>query len=234
VGAASAAREPFPLALPPHPQIIHANVIDTALLFPHPRGPPFKSALRVLASRHLLRTIQQGERWGENERGGLSVSVLQRTAASTCPMHCSALSMRSSRSPATRPRPLPLRTRYPRLAPPAMHYSKLTLSFRLPLIPHPHRTPPGEHNPVEDARAALDLALLKFTRGPAYGVVSGERGERLTEVLSNAGRWGFWCASDATQFCQGASEGTHGVGCRRDPATGPASEVLNALGRQCW
>ncbi|EFN52443.1 hypothetical protein CHLNCDRAFT_12084, partial [Chlorella variabilis] len=40
-------------------KIIHANVIDTSVLFPHPRGPPFKSALRVLASRHLTRTIQQ-------------------------------------------------------------------------------------------------------------------------------------------------------------------------------
>lgn len=45
-----------------HTQIVHANVIDTSVLFPHPRGPPFKSALRVLASRHLLRTIQQGAR----------------------------------------------------------------------------------------------------------------------------------------------------------------------------
>ena len=36
-------------------------MIDTSVLFPHPRGPPFKSALRVLASRHLTRTIQQGE-----------------------------------------------------------------------------------------------------------------------------------------------------------------------------
>ncbi|KAI3430222.1 hypothetical protein D9Q98_004819 [Chlorella vulgaris] len=86
-------------------KIIHANVIDTAVLFPHPRGPPFKSALRVLASRHLLRTIQT-----------------------------------------------------------------------------------GEHDPVEDARAALDLALLKFERGPGYGAASTERGEKLVEVLGSAGR----------------------------------------------
>lgn len=41
-------------------QLVHANVVDTALLYPHPKGTPYKSALRVLASRHLLRTIQRG------------------------------------------------------------------------------------------------------------------------------------------------------------------------------
>lgn len=85
-------------------KLIHANMVDTSVLYPHPRGPPFKSALRVLASRHLLRTIQQ-----------------------------------------------------------------------------------GEHNPVEDARAAMDLALLKFQRGPAYGA-GGDRGDKLIEVLGEAGR----------------------------------------------
>lgn len=49
--------------------------------------------------------------------------------------------------------------------------------------------PPGEHDPVEDARAALDLALLKFERGPAYGAAAGERGDRLLDVLG-AGRCG--------------------------------------------
>lgn len=42
-------------------------MIDTSVLFPHPRGPPYKSALRVLASRHLLRTIQQGEHAGRRD-----------------------------------------------------------------------------------------------------------------------------------------------------------------------
>lgn len=47
----------------------------------------------------------------------------------------------------------------------------------------------GEHNPVEDARAAMDLALLKFERGPAYAAGGGERGDKLAEVLNDAGRW---------------------------------------------
>lgn len=46
----------------------------------------------------------------------------------------------------------------------------------------------GEHNPVEDARAAMDLALLKFERGPAYAAGGGERGDKLAEVLNDAGR----------------------------------------------
>eukprot|EP00887_Chlorella_sp_A99_P005460 scaffold1.g5460.t1 len=86
--------------------ICHSNVLDTSVLFPHPRGGTYKSALRVLASRFLARTIQ-----------------------------C------------------------------------------------------GAHDPVEDARAAMDLALLKIARGPAYGTSTGERGgERLVEVLGEAGR----------------------------------------------
>ncbi|KAL3156377.1 hypothetical protein ABBQ38_000691 [Trebouxia sp. C0009 RCD-2024] len=42
-------------------RIIHANCLDTSVLYPHPKGPPCKPALRVLAERYLKRTIQQGE-----------------------------------------------------------------------------------------------------------------------------------------------------------------------------
>lgn len=33
----------------------------------------------------------------------------------------------------------------------------------------------------------MDLALLKFQRGPAYGA-GGDRGDKLIEVLGEAGR----------------------------------------------
>jgi RNA exonuclease 1 len=91
-------------------KLVHAAVVDTALLFPHPRGPPARSALRVLAARFLRRSIQAGGAAG--------------------------------------------------------------------------------HDPVEDARAALDLALLKEARGPGFGVGGGERGERLADALGGAGRRG--------------------------------------------
>lgn len=38
----------------------HPYVIDTALLFPHPRGPPLKSSLKWLAQKYLSREIQKG------------------------------------------------------------------------------------------------------------------------------------------------------------------------------
>lgn len=38
----------------------HPSIIDTSLIFQHPRGPPFKSSLRYLANQHLDRTIQDG------------------------------------------------------------------------------------------------------------------------------------------------------------------------------
>lgn len=34
----------------------------------------------------------------------------------------------------------------------------------------------------------MDLALLKFERGPTYAAGSGEKGDRLIEVLGDAGR----------------------------------------------
>ncbi|KFZ05352.1 hypothetical protein V501_08448 [Pseudogymnoascus sp. VKM F-4519 (FW-2642)] len=41
-------------------RLIHPTVIDTALLFPHQAGLPYRHALRTLVSLHLGRTIQAG------------------------------------------------------------------------------------------------------------------------------------------------------------------------------
>ena len=41
-------------------RIMHRAAIDTSLMFSHPRGPPFKPALRVLSERLLNRRIQDG------------------------------------------------------------------------------------------------------------------------------------------------------------------------------
>lgn len=41
-------------------KIIHGVIIDTSVLYPHSRGPPFKKALRTLAEEHLQRKIQTG------------------------------------------------------------------------------------------------------------------------------------------------------------------------------
>eukprot|EP00742_Colponemidia_sp_Colp-10_P009987 GILJ01010934.1.p1 GENE.GILJ01010934.1~~GILJ01010934.1.p1 ORF type:complete len:649 (-),score=91.00 GILJ01010934.1:60-1964(-) len=46
-------------------KIIHERVVDTTHLYPHPKGLPYKSALRVLASRFLNKQIQ-GEATGHN------------------------------------------------------------------------------------------------------------------------------------------------------------------------
>lgn len=40
--------------------VTHPFIIDTALLFPHPRGPPLKSSLKWLCSKYLSREIQKG------------------------------------------------------------------------------------------------------------------------------------------------------------------------------
>lgn len=40
-------------------RVIHPNVVDTSLLYPHPRGPPFKPGLRFLTEKFLGRKIQE-------------------------------------------------------------------------------------------------------------------------------------------------------------------------------
>lgn len=46
-------------------KIRHPNVIDTSLIYDHPKGPPLKPGLRWLADKFLARSIQQGEATGE-------------------------------------------------------------------------------------------------------------------------------------------------------------------------
>lgn len=41
-------------------KLSHPYIIDTALLFPHPRGPPLKSSLKWLSQKYLSREIQKG------------------------------------------------------------------------------------------------------------------------------------------------------------------------------
>ena len=41
-------------------KLTHPFVIDTSILYPHPRGPPLKSSLKWLAQKYLGREIQKG------------------------------------------------------------------------------------------------------------------------------------------------------------------------------
>jgi len=41
-------------------QLTHPNIVDTSILYPHPRGPPLKSSLKWLAQKYLVKDIQQG------------------------------------------------------------------------------------------------------------------------------------------------------------------------------
>ena len=44
----------------------HPFIIDTSLLYPHPRGPPLRSSLKYLANKYLHREIQSGGENGHN------------------------------------------------------------------------------------------------------------------------------------------------------------------------
>ncbi|KAF2132953.1 hypothetical protein P153DRAFT_333728 [Dothidotthia symphoricarpi CBS 119687] len=41
-------------------KLTHPFVIDTGILFPHPRGPPYKQSLKFLAQKYLHREVQKG------------------------------------------------------------------------------------------------------------------------------------------------------------------------------
>lgn len=41
-------------------QLTHPFIVDTSVMFPHPKGPPFKHALKWLSQKYLNREIQKG------------------------------------------------------------------------------------------------------------------------------------------------------------------------------
>ncbi|KAK6114985.1 hypothetical protein DH2020_007254 [Rehmannia glutinosa] len=88
-------------------RVCHDLVIDTAVLYRHPRGRSYKTALRVLTRRFLSREIQDSG---------------------------------------------------------------------------------NGHDSVEDARATLELALLKIRHGPSFGVPAALMRKKLTTLLSESGK----------------------------------------------
>lgn len=52
------------------PQLLHSTVVDTAIVFPHRLGLPYKRALRSLMADYLKRIIQDnGERLPQGNSG---------------------------------------------------------------------------------------------------------------------------------------------------------------------
>ena len=49
-------------------RIIHPSIVDTVLLFPHPRGLPIRFGLKVLTKKHLDRDIQMGGDQGHDSK----------------------------------------------------------------------------------------------------------------------------------------------------------------------
>ncbi|KAL2759103.1 hypothetical protein ACRALDRAFT_2017933 [Sodiomyces alcalophilus JCM 7366] len=47
-------------------RLSHPFIVDTSLIYPHPRGPPLKSSLKWLSQKYLQREIQRGGAQGHN------------------------------------------------------------------------------------------------------------------------------------------------------------------------
>lgn len=49
-------------------RIVHPSIIDTVVLYPHPRGLPLRYGLKMLARKHLDRNIQMGGELGHDSK----------------------------------------------------------------------------------------------------------------------------------------------------------------------
>ncbi|EKV07475.1 RNA exonuclease 3 [Penicillium digitatum] len=59
-------------------RIIHPTVIDTVLLYPHPRGLPIRLSLKALVQRHLGRDIQVGDNGHDSKEDSVATGDLVR------------------------------------------------------------------------------------------------------------------------------------------------------------
>ncbi|KGO71833.1 Exonuclease [Penicillium italicum] len=59
-------------------RIIHPTVIDTVLLYPHPKGLPIRISLKALAQRHLGRDIQVGDNGHDSKEDSIATGDLVR------------------------------------------------------------------------------------------------------------------------------------------------------------
>ncbi|KAL4271298.1 hypothetical protein GQ457_13G022130 [Hibiscus cannabinus] len=110
-------------------KISHNLIIDTSVLYKHPRGGSYKSALRVLAKRFLSREIQQSG---------------------------------------------------------------------------------AGHDSIEDARAAMDLALLKIRNGPDFGSPPSFMRRKLLTLLGECGKTSSF-VDDISIIKRYASESSHAI-----------------------
>ncbi|OJJ51703.1 hypothetical protein ASPZODRAFT_57339 [Penicilliopsis zonata CBS 506.65] len=64
-------------------RIIHPTIIDTVLLYPHPRGLPIRMSLKALCRKHLEREIQtRGARGHDSKEDAVATGDLVRAKAS--------------------------------------------------------------------------------------------------------------------------------------------------------
>lgn len=68
-------------------QLIHSSVVDTAIVFPHRLGLPYKRALKNLMADHLKRIIQDN---GENDVIDFFV-ILHKNGAPQTPVFLSSI-----------------------------------------------------------------------------------------------------------------------------------------------
>ncbi|CAI7644382.1 unnamed protein product [Penicillium palitans] len=59
-------------------RIIHPTIIDTVLLYPHPKGLPIRISLKALVQRHLGRDIQVGDNGHDSKEDSIATGDLVR------------------------------------------------------------------------------------------------------------------------------------------------------------
>ncbi|CAG8032329.1 unnamed protein product [Penicillium olsonii] len=64
-------------------RLIHPTVIDTVLLFPHPKGLPIRNSLKILAQKQLGREIQVGSGGHDSKEDSIATGDLVRVKLGT-------------------------------------------------------------------------------------------------------------------------------------------------------
>jgi DNA polymerase III epsilon subunit-like protein len=139
-------------------KMVHLRVCDTAYLFPHGLGPNVKYSLKSLAKFHLRRDIQ---------RPPPTTTVAVSTTAATATTNVT--DTKDVKQNLNEPRS----SNHMNLPATSAHASTTTISAATLTPAAADKAKPTAdafgHDSVEDACAALDLVMLKASRGFAFG-----------------------------------------------------------------
>lgn len=150
----------------------HRVCVDTALLYPHPKGFPLRRKLKILANDYLKQSIQQGNVTLLNDGTVLDIKEIEKEKLEG--------------------------------------FGDIGKNPELTKIVEKDNTPVKEennplkecHDSIEDAKATLQLALLKMEKGPLFGIKDPEQQKiPLLQQLDESKTQSMLCWQEPRESC---------------------------------